>query len=626
MDRQIEVYHGTWIPQPWKDFDNSGEFIFWIESSATVGERTRPGLHPSHVSDSSRLGDFLASELKLSAAVVGASRPAPSQFRATMPNVDGKPLPSLEMALLTGDYLPDSFEWNDWEINGLAIHSPLPFLREMEFISSFGGTDFQIGHDLKFWIQYARQLRAIIRQHQFLPVMKCLQPKRGRSQPKFVAGWAPADSLYEHSLRSYAGAMPAICTLVRHGGNGCAENAAPVSFLDRTDLLRQFSEQQIDELVSSTPYTKSFLTPLRDSWLGGALEQTPTSQAAAGFEPPDPFEEDVAHWHAWQKKIIGQSRSSGFTLGLRLGQDGGNDDSLWHIAFFVSCNTDPSPAIDLSDWWRMPERRKGEWYSRFGHRFERNLLVSLGQAGRICPLLWQGMKTAEPTGVEIDIDIAYEFLKEDALVLESAGYRIILPSWWTPKGRRRARLRIRSNSSSGQSQQSSPASGLLRLDSLVQYDYQLSIDGESVSEDEWRALMEAKSPLVRYRGEWMEIDKRQMSETLELFLSRKEGDGIEFRQMIKDMAESDPNTEEFVLDDVLSGVLKGMRNLESLVPMDNPVGMHGELRLYQRKGVAWLARQEQLGLNPCLADDMGLGKTVQLIALLLHERKDEGSD
>ncbi len=563
--------------------------------------------------------------MKLGAATVAAADPEPAGFCATMPSAEGKPLPSTELAQLSGEYLPANFEWHEWNIVGIAIRNPLSFLRELQFLSSFAGAGFHVGHDLNFWIRYAQQLRALVRQHQFLPVMKCLQPKKGRSQPRYATGWAPADSLYERGLREFAVAMPSICTLVKSGGNGRRRGEAPVSALDRADLLRQFSEQQVDMLVAGTPFTKSFLRSLKDSWFAAALSRTPASQIEAGIAPPGPSEEDVAHWRAWQKKILGQARRSGFSLGFRLSQDEGDDGNLWRIGFFVSSNEDSSLSMELSDWWPMPEHKKGEWRDRFGREFERNLLVGLGQAGRICPLLWQGMETDKPTGVVIDLDTAYEFLRDDALVLETAGYRIVLPSWWTPKGRRRALMRVRVNGTGGQSQQSGVDSGLLNLDALIDYKYELSIDGEPVSEDEWTTLLEAKSPLVKYRGEWMEIDHRQMSATLELWRSRKEGGGVEFIQMIKDIAEADPETEEFVFDDVLNGVLKGLQNLDGLEPMDNPAGMRGDLRAYQKKGLAWLARQERLGLNPCLADDMGLGKTVQLIALLLHERQHGGA-
>ena len=45
-------------------------------------------------------------------------------------------------------------------------------------------------------------------------------------------------------------------------------------------------------------------------------------------------------------------------------------------------------------------------------------------------------------------------------------------------------------------------------------------------------------------------------------------------------------------------------------------GFRGELRDYQREGVAWLLFLDEHGLGGCLADDMGLGKTVQVLALL----------
>lgn len=54
-----------------------------------------------------------------------------------------------------------------------------------------------------------------------------------------------------------------------------------------------------------------------------------------------------------------------------------------------------------------------------------------------------------------------------------------------------------------------------------------------------------------------------------------------------------------------------------------PDGFAGELRDYQRAGVAWMKGLEELGFSGCLADDMGLGKTIQALAFLVG-RKAEG--
>jgi superfamily II DNA or RNA helicase len=51
------------------------------------------------------------------------------------------------------------------------------------------------------------------------------------------------------------------------------------------------------------------------------------------------------------------------------------------------------------------------------------------------------------------------------------------------------------------------------------------------------------------------------------------------------------------------------------------LGLHAELRPYQREGIRWLRRMSTLGLGACLADDMGLGKTVQTLALLVDRAK-----
>ena len=54
---------------------------------------------------------------------------------------------------------------------------------------------------------------------------------------------------------------------------------------------------------------------------------------------------------------------------------------------------------------------------------------------------------------------------------------------------------------------------------------------------------------------------------------------------------------------------------------DAGLSLRGTLRPYQRVGVQWLRLLSGLRLGACLADDMGLGKTIQVLALLLAERR-----
>ena len=44
----------------------------------------------------------------------------------------------------------------------------------------------------------------------------------------------------------------------------------------------------------------------------------------------------------------------------------------------------------------------------------------------------------------------------------------------------------------------------------------------------------------------------------------------------------------------------------------------GQLKVYQLKGMNWLANLYDQGINGILADEMGLGKTVQSVAFMAH--------
>lgn len=54
--------------------------------------------------------------------------------------------------------------------------------------------------------------------------------------------------------------------------------------------------------------------------------------------------------------------------------------------------------------------------------------------------------------------------------------------------------------------------------------------------------------------------------------------------------------------------------------MAEPAGFNGQLRAYQREGLAWLQFLREYGFGGILADDMGLGKTVQILAHIQTEK------
>ncbi len=68
-----------------------------------------------------------------------------------------------------------------------------------------------------------------------------------------------------------------------------------------------------------------------------------------------------------------------------------------------------------------------------------------------------------------------------------------------------------------------------------------------------------------------------------------------------------------------SKLMKALRSRTSLKPLSPLPTFRGELRPYQKEGLAWLGFLRETGLGGILADDMGLGKAVQVLAHLQAE-------
>ena len=227
---------------------------------------------------------------------------------------------------------------------------------------------------------------------------------------------------------------------------------------------------------------------------------------------------------------------------------------------------------------------------------------------------------------------AYRFLK-DAPACEEAGVVVRLPDWW--KGGRpprpRVSVRVGENRSAG-----------LGADTLLDFSVERTLDGEPLTEAEWESLLSAADGLALVRGKWVEVDPEKMREALAHWkkvekLSRR--DGVTFFEGMRMIAGFQPGaagTEDAPAQRVerewsgiqagewLEGVLAELREPSRLGAGAEIPGLQAQLRPYQAVGVNWLWFLARLGLGGCLADDMGLGKTVQMLAMLLKRKTEDG--
>ncbi|MEG2427895.1 MAG: DEAD/DEAH box helicase [Clostridium sp.] len=219
---------------------------------------------------------------------------------------------------------------------------------------------------------------------------------------------------------------------------------------------------------------------------------------------------------------------------------------------------------------------------------------------------------------------AYRFLTEIPLY-EEAGIMCRVPDWW-----RKHTNSIKLTISMGDKKPSA-----VGLDAIMDFRPMLTVDGETLTEEQLREFSNMAEGLIQYKGKWIEINKKKLEAALAAFEKVKDiadGDGLSIADAMRmelNRSEGLRTAEQEVDFSVTNGIwLRELREKllspKKLDSVDLEATVHATLRDYQMDGYKWLNTMEQLGFGACLADDMGLGKTVQIIAYLEHHRITKG--
>ena len=154
------------------------------------------------------------------------------------------------------------------------------------------------------------------------------------------------------------------------------------------------------------------------------------------------------------------------------------------------------------------------------------------------------------------------------------------------------------------------------------------VDGQVVSAEEIRFLLEQKSSLVFFRDRWIEVDRNVLKEALRA-LERHGESALTLNEAVA-FARGIGSFGRMELAAVRAhGWLRGLLNELKNSPASKPSvggaeaagipGLTARLRPYQARGVAWMKFLTDHGFGALLADDMGLGKTIQTIAWILTQ-------
>src|SRR5262245_30692609 len=223
---------------------------------------------------------------------------------------------------------------------------------------------------------------------------------------------------------------------------------------------------------------------------------------------------------------------------------------------------------------------------------------------------------------------ALQFLK-DALALESSGVVVRMPASW--RMNRPAHPQVKATVGG-------KAPSHLGMDALLDFQLEVTLDGETLSKAEIKRLLAQSEGLAFIRGKWVEVDRDRLARTLEQFeaIERRAADqGLPFGEAMRLLAGSGGDGDDAsgpagvawgatVAGPWLKETLAALRRPDGLAHVDPGPSLQATLRPYQQVGVQWLYLLARLRLGACLADDMGLGKTIQVLSLLLVLKGEAG--
>ena len=456
------------------------------------------------------------------------------------------------------------------------------------------------GDDLRYWATALRYAASLVARQMYLPGIV-------ESDSAYHARWEPVFAGEDAArLNSLAAGMPAVA---RAMGMADAPPDTPA-----TCMLEAFISSTVDLLVrpAGTAGTPTKFASVHDQWLAAL-------RAPDGRLPGDRVEwarlsAEVQRWRA----PLALSLAAPYRLLFRL-EEPADDDDPWQVRYLLQPVDDPSLLAPAAEVWKA--RGKKTMMLQRGETSPRDfLLAALGTAATLSPRIEASLHSAHPASFTLDTDGAFQFLADTAPLLEGMGFGVLLPTWWTRRG---AKLRLAARAKMTGTKKAAAKGSGISLDDMVQFQWTVAVGDEELTLAEVQALAAMKSPLVKLRGQWVELNQDDLRHALKLLADpRSETSGRELARMALGAGTAPGGLP--VAGVAATGALREIiAQLDGRTPfaeLPPPDGLHGTLRPYQTRGYSWLAFLRRWGLGACLADDMGLGKTVQTLALLERDR------
>ncbi|KOR76885.1 DEAD/DEAH box helicase [Paenibacillus solani] len=501
-----------------------------------------------------------------------------------------------------------------------------------------------VGEEIEYWVQASRFALELLLQGKFAPGTAEV-PSVGRrrtTMQTIKAVWKPQLSAEDTArfLQLAANIPPiAIGTPAALAGSDPATREEAGAIVLYSFLCAVIDSQAREVVRESENKLQAYLanyrrgqSPLAELWWNSLLTASRDIPVQGTTEEVGELEEAVERVGGTEFPYISMEDhppgEGTLGLGLRLEPPLEDNRTDWKVSFWVRSQEDEGLLMSARSIWGNPvsdQMIRGRMYSGV----QLQLLMNLGEAAALAPELAEGLHGPAPEGVTLTLERLSTFMKESVPKLTANGIAVQMPSRWSKEGRRRVGLSLKMMQDARSPGESHPLP-VLGMEHLVNFQISAAMGGQTLSREELKYLAEQNLPYVQFRGEWVEVDLKEINQVLR-FMKRHEKGEMELAEWMHLSAEMDGERmwkglfiEEVETTGLLSSLLEGEKE-RKLPSRPIPSTLHGELRPYQERGYQWLSMMRELGFGVCLADDMGLGKTVQVITTLL-ERQRHGSE
>ncbi|HEX8672513.1 MAG TPA: SNF2 helicase-associated domain-containing protein, partial [Longimicrobium sp.] len=353
-----------------------------------------------------------------------------------------------------------------------------------------------IGDTLRGMAEVAKLALELVARGRVLPV---LERPSGRG---WTVGWRPvlSDPADEERFAVLARALPGACWAAEPAREDDGVAGLLATLVDRCVRQALVGSRVVPPRKARRSAAEWWLIALTDRF--GAF--------SADAHTVEPLANALA---SWSRSIVppgrGGVRTCFFLTPPAGAEDGSTPDDPWLLDFLLQSVDDPSLMVTAEEVWRSPGPIR---VLRSVADPQERLIADLGRAMRLFPPLEPALRTPHPTQAELTAEEAFRFLREGAPLLSQAGFAVRVPPWWN---RPAARLGVKLRARPAVPRENGP--GRFGLDAIVAYDWEVSLGGASISAEEFRALAGRKVPLVRFRGEWVELKPSEVEAALRIF-------------------------------------------------------------------------------------------------------------